>query len=185
MAAGASVAADWPEDGPEGAQEPRAAVPRGVLTPELREALCGLVSAGRSVPKAIAACGVSESVFWKWHAEDVEFRAAVQAARTLGVEKLADEIIEIAEEKTDPRHRQVRIDARKWLLSKLLPRRYGDKLDLNVGQRERDEHDYTDAELAAIVAEGRRAIAEAQRSAAVSEGLRSVDDPSLDERADP
>ena len=30
-------------------------------------------------------------------------------------------------------HRRLQIDARKWLLSKLAPHKYGDKVDLNVG----------------------------------------------------
>jgi hypothetical protein len=30
-------------------------------------------------------------------------------------------------------HRKLRIEARKWLLSKLAPRKYGEKLDLNLG----------------------------------------------------
>lgn len=65
-------------------------------------------------------------------------------ARDLGLDQLADEIIDIANtpaigvrtETTDDKvktveadmieHRRLQVDARKWYLSKLAPRRYGD-----------------------------------------------------------
>ena len=140
------MAQDWPEDEPVEAPGGPQGHPRGQLTPAIAEALCGLIAAGRTVPKAAAACGISENVFWRHHSVDPSFRLAVQQARQMGIERLADEILEIAEEKSDPRHRQVRIDARKWLLSKLLPKRYGDKVDLTVSQSKPLEQ-MTDAEL--------------------------------------
>jgi hypothetical protein len=45
------------------------------------------------------------------------------------VERWADEIIEIADDETiEPNSRRLRVDTRKWLMSKLAPHRYGDKL---------------------------------------------------------
>jgi hypothetical protein len=52
-----------------------------------------------------------------------------RVARELQLEFWADQIVEIADSSDfDPRDRQVRIDTRKWLMSKLGPRRYGDRL---------------------------------------------------------
>jgi hypothetical protein len=43
----------------------------------------------------------------------------------------ADEILEIADnEHGDPARDRLRIDTRKWLMSKIAPKRFGDKLDL-------------------------------------------------------
>ncbi len=41
------------------------------------------------------------------------------------------EIITIADSCTDPHKTKVQIDARKWYTSKLAPKKYGDKIDLN------------------------------------------------------
>jgi hypothetical protein len=50
-------------------------------------------------------------------------------ASELQLDYWADEIVELADRgELDPRDRQVRIDARKWIMSKLAPRRYGDRL---------------------------------------------------------
>ena len=50
-------------------------------------------------------------------------------AREMQAEFYADEIIEIADNPSVPHERaRLQIDARKWLASKLKPKRYGDKL---------------------------------------------------------
>ena len=41
----------------------------------------------------------------------------------------ADEIIEIVDTETDPVRARVRMDGRKWVASKLAPKKYGDKLE--------------------------------------------------------
>lgn len=89
------------------------------------------------------------SVF-RWLADEAraDFREQYARAREAQAHNLFDEIIEISdtpmlgvEKKTDPDgttitegdmlgHRKLQIDARKWYLSKVLPKVYGDKLDL-------------------------------------------------------
>lgn len=44
----------------------------------------------------------------------------------------AEEIVIIADSCTDPHKARLQIDARKWYASKLAPKKYGDKLDLNA-----------------------------------------------------
>jgi len=42
---------------------------------------------------------------------------------------MAEDIVEISDDKTDdPQSRRVRVDARKWLLSKMRPEKYSDRL---------------------------------------------------------
>ena len=140
------MAHDWPEDEPTGPpDEPQG--PREI-TPDLADRICHLISAGMTVPKALAAVDVSKGLFWSKHARDGAFRDAVYQARLMGIEALADEILEIADSRADPRHRAVQIEARKWLLTKLMPRRYGDKVDLNVTSQKEVER-MTDAEIVA------------------------------------
>ena len=57
------------------------------------------------------------------------FAARYARARQCQAEAWSDEIIKISQERdTDPNDRRVIIDAKKWLMSKLAPKRYGDKL---------------------------------------------------------
>lgn len=45
----------------------------------------------------------------------------------------AEQIAEIADDpELDPQDKRVRIDARKWIACKLIPRRFGDKQEVDV-----------------------------------------------------
>jgi hypothetical protein len=86
---------------------------------------------------------------WRWIDSDADFKARYDEARQRGLDALADELILIADsplmgETTTTKadggvevtrkdmleHRRLQIDARKWTLSKLAPKKYGDKLAL-------------------------------------------------------
>ena len=57
-----------------------------------------------------------------------EFAEQYARAREVQAETLADEIVSIADEDGDPQRQRLRVDARKWVASKLKPKRYGDKV---------------------------------------------------------
>ena len=60
-----------------------------------------------------------------------EFSDLYMRAREEKPESMEDDIVIIADTPNlDPNDKRVRIDARKWLMSKLKPKKYGDKLDL-------------------------------------------------------
>ena len=69
------------------------------------------------------------------------FAAQYTRARMLLAERWAEEVLEVSDElpamtdegKIDSggvAHQRLRVDSRKWLLSKVLPKIYGDKLDV-------------------------------------------------------
>ena len=64
-----------------------------------------------------------------WALADVEgFAAQYAHAREIGYQNLADELLEIADNLGGEWGRdRLRVDTRKWLLSKALPKVYGDK----------------------------------------------------------
>lgn len=88
---------------------------------------------------------------WLADGEHEVFKEQYAKSREIGLEVHADIILEIAdtplegvETKVDGNgtviemkrsdmlgHRKLQIDSRKWILSKLLPKKYGDRLDLN------------------------------------------------------
>jgi hypothetical protein len=57
------------------------------------------------------------------------FAALYAQARQSQVEAWADDLVAISEERdTEPNDRRVRIDTKRWLMSKLVPKRYGDRI---------------------------------------------------------
>ncbi len=100
-----------------------------------------------SCTQACIKLGVSKSNFVRWidtlpHIKKDAASYKVQYARAIDdhVEMLAQEIMDIADEipgKIDGRmdnaeiqNRRLRIDSRKWLLSKIASKKYGDRLQL-------------------------------------------------------
>jgi len=73
-----------------------------------------------------------------WLGKHPEFSEQYTRAREAQAEAHADRIVEIADDDTlDPNHKRIMVDARKWVASKLKPKRYGDKAEVehsgNVG----------------------------------------------------
>jgi hypothetical protein len=70
-----------------------------------------------------------EGTVYRWIARHPEFRDMYAHARELQALRWAEEVLTIADDGTlDPQDRRIRVDTRKWLLSKVLPKVYGDKL---------------------------------------------------------
>jgi hypothetical protein len=100
-------------------------------TTELAIEICRRMADGKSLREICRDNGMPpESTVRGWVLDDRDgFAARYGKARALLVERWADEIIEIADDvQLEPNDRRVKIDTRKWLMSKLAPRRYGDRL---------------------------------------------------------
>lgn len=88
----------------------------------------------------------SAGTFLGWVLEDPELAERYTRARASGLDVMADEIVSIADtpeigQKTVSKatglevtegdmvdHRRLRVEARKWLLAKMAPKKYGEKL---------------------------------------------------------
>ena len=115
------------------------------------------------------------SIFY-WLKENEEFSREYEIARLMQVEYWAHEIVDIADDAEgdcvlDERGQRVvdhenisrarlRVDTRKWLMSKLLPKRYGDRIEaqLEVTQRADDRRL---AEILSQLSPGERAAVRA------------------------
>ena len=104
-------------------------------TPELGEAICELLAEGMTLKVICRAddIPVAESTVRSWaiNAEH-PFSALCARAREVGYHMMADELMDIADS-TETETGQVardrlRCETRKWMLSKALPKVYGDKL---------------------------------------------------------
>jgi len=114
-------------------------------TEELAEEICDRLSKGESMHKLCDEEDMpKEWRVYDWLKEFPDFLKKYAHAREIQAERLAQEIIEIADSsdkdiiigedgkiRTDWENVQrsrLRVDARKWVASKLLPKKYGDKM---------------------------------------------------------
>jgi hypothetical protein len=86
---------------------------------------------------------------------DATFAAQYTRAREIGYTLLGDDLQQVSDDTSIPAdHRRIMVDTRKWMLSKMLPKIYGDRLDLNHSGSVSTQN-LTRAELMAIAAQGK------------------------------
>lgn len=118
-------------------------------TPELIKAICDGIAVGKSARAMCVEVGIAQDTLWRWLNDDKTFSEQYARAKEECADYLAAEIVEIADDgsrdytvtedgREVPDHDHIarsrlRVDARKWYASKLAPKKYGDKLDMNHG----------------------------------------------------
>ena len=101
---------------------------------------------GKSTLQACKSIGIIHSTFCKWMNDDAELAHEYARAREDLHEVIAAEIVAIADQPvgstesgaTDTgavQKQRLQVDTRKWLLSKLAPKKWGDKLELSGDQQ--------------------------------------------------
>ena len=101
-----------------------------IFSPELAERLCERLADGETLRAICRDEGMpDERTVRRWALDDVEgFSTQYARAREIGYQSMADDLTEIADAKDgDPARDRLRVDTRKWLISKALPKIYGDK----------------------------------------------------------
>jgi hypothetical protein len=112
----------------------------------IKKVLDGMSNDGLSCFKSCKKAGIPNSTFLLWVSEDKELADKYMRARDDLIERIANDAIEIADEPvgttdsgaTDSgavQKQRLQVDTRKWLLSKLAPRKYGEKIQL-AGDKE-------------------------------------------------
>ncbi len=80
-----------------------------------------------------------ESTVRNWARTDEEFFTKYACARDLGLDAMADEVQAIASgalDKDDVPRARLEFDAKRWYLSKLAPKRYGDRIEQRISDPE-------------------------------------------------
>lgn len=113
--------------------------PRGrpsLYTPELADEILERLEEGEGLAAICDREGMpSRGAVRGWIAADYQgFSARYARARDQGLEALADEILQLSDDVPQDRDAvakaKLQVDSRRWLLSKLLPAVYGDRLEL-------------------------------------------------------
>ena len=101
---------------------------------ELADIICTRLACGESMRSVCrdAAMPVMDTL-WRWIREKRDFSEQYAVAKQESADALIEDILDIADDSAGdvPRDR-LRIDARKWIASKLKPKKYGDKASLDV-----------------------------------------------------
>ena len=116
-------------------------------TPEKKaeqiEQILALMHGGFSLTRACKTVNITPAAFLQWAEKDEELDKQYARAREACIEKMADDVLEISDEEPavdsfgkidsgDVQNRKLRVDTRKWLLSKLAPKKYGEKVQQEI-----------------------------------------------------
>jgi hypothetical protein len=129
---------------------PRAGRPKG-YNQKIAKQICDQIAEGKSLRAICKQDGYpSKTAVFRWLLDDdlKDFRDQYAQARELQAQGWADDIIEIADDGENDTYiamvddeavvktnfdniqrSRLRVDARKWVLSKLIPKKYGDKIE--------------------------------------------------------
>lgn len=125
-------------------------------TKELADSLCSELSQGKSLRKVCESDEYPSAVtIFSWLRTNDEFLKQYEMAKQESADSLVDEILDIADnDASEPllvngepvmengkpvtiktavgvQHARLKVDARKWVASKLKPKKYGDKVELS------------------------------------------------------
>ncbi len=118
-----------------------------LYTQELADKICEQLALGNSMRTVCKGDDMPcLSTVFKWIRENKEFMQQYARAKEESADALAEEILDISDESIGvikkgaakkssalAQAQRLRVDTRKWIASKLKPKKYGDKLDLSTG----------------------------------------------------
>jgi hypothetical protein len=111
--------------------------PQEVVPKRLASTIIKLVSEGRSlnsICKQEPGMPAHPSTVLRWCRKDDDFGKAYARARQMGFELMADELLEIADaNNVDTNRDRLRVDTRKWIMAKMLPKVFGDRTSVEHG----------------------------------------------------
>jgi hypothetical protein len=97
-----------------------------------------LISSGMSVKKACDEVGMSHVHFYRMVNADIELCNQYARAMEQRADVIFDQILSISDNDdpdADVQRDRLKVDARKWVVSKMLPKKYGDRQEVvgNLG----------------------------------------------------
>ena len=118
-------------------------------TKELADKVCEEIALGASIRTVCGMEGMpGVATIFKWIRTNEEFAKQYARATEERTEAMSEDILDIADDGTNDwmivndrevpdsealQRSKLRVETRKWLMSKMKPKKYGDKLDLTSG----------------------------------------------------
>jgi hypothetical protein len=106
-------------------------------TKEKAQAICEMIEKGMTLQ---AICELPDmpsiSTVYNWQDENLDFLESYARARSRKADTLADMVLTEAFNSHDAQIGRLRIDALKWTASKLAPKKYGDKIEVESNSQQ-------------------------------------------------
>lgn len=100
------------------------------FTQELADMICERIANGETLRAICRDLGFSHSTVIEWTMNNKSFSDQYAQARLKQADAYADMILDEAFNSHDAQIGRLRVDALKWVASKLAPKRYGDKVEV-------------------------------------------------------
>lgn len=109
---------------------------------DVADAVLAAMALGSSLRQSCIKHGTTAPTFLRWCASDTDLAEQYARARTSMIDAIADDTIRLADEppERNPMTRAIdsgsvakqrlQVDTRKWLLCKLAPKQYGDRVEV-------------------------------------------------------
>ena len=114
---------------------------------EIVNTICDRIAEGESLRSVLLSEGMpKKSLFFYWISNNTDFADQYARAMECRADVLFEEILEIADEKSGDiittrdgeeipnnefiQRSKLRVDARKWVVARMQPKKYGDKIDV-------------------------------------------------------
>ncbi|KAB8312934.1 ubiquitin carboxyl-hydrolase [Erwinia endophytica] len=111
--------------------------------PEVADDICSLLADGESLRKVCERPGMpNKTKVFRWLREHEDFRDQYAKATSIREDAIFEELVEISDDATEESaavaKARLRIDTRKWVLSRMNPKKYGDKLSQDIDVKSSD-----------------------------------------------
>jgi hypothetical protein len=105
-----------------------------LFSAKLAEAICARLADGEMLRKICEDEAMpSKRTVMRWLAQDAEFQNQYSVAKVLQADELAEQGLEIADDlKGDAQRARVQIEYRKWIVGKIAPRKYGERISQEI-----------------------------------------------------
>lgn len=98
-------------------------------TTEVGDAICERIASGESLRSVCRDKAMpNKSTVLRWLVSEQAFRAQYEVSKDVGIDERFEEIDELVAKESDTPRARLIWDMRRWELSKLAPKKYGDKI---------------------------------------------------------
>jgi hypothetical protein len=103
---------------------------------ELADEICNRLSHGETLRTIIASSPhlPSRTTIYRWNADNEDFRNQYTKARAEQADYYAELIVDESYSSHDAAIGRLRVDALKWAASKMAPKKYGEKIEIETAQ---------------------------------------------------
>ena len=141
------------------------------IPPDIFDDVMGEVRTGRALRNVLSDRSINPNVFYPFLDRNPVAAERYVQARNASLDAIAEHALAIADDPAiDANKARVMVDTRKWFLSKLAPKKYGDHIDISVSASHTAAA-LTDGELLALTLKARAALPATLDAEVVDSGL--------------